>query len=438
MVLLRELGLVAFLALTHSANALYSKGGAVLNLDEKGFKKEILLSENVAIVEFYAPWCGHCKSLKPEYEKTAKALKGLVKVAAVNCDEEKNKALCSQQGVKGFPTLKIFQPSAKKGKPIVNDYQGARTAKAMSDALVEIIPNHVTRVTASKIDEFLTQKNETAKAILFTNKGVTSALWKALAIDFLGSISFAQIRDKEKKAIDIFGISEYPTIVVLPGGDKEGIVYSGKVQKDDLFKFFSAIAPPKKEPEPSPKSSKKTPKKDKKSKKGEEERNVKEETETKTDEAIILESEKPKPLVPELADQAALTEACLSPKSKTCILAIAPAESTSNTLQNIYETLTGRTVSAFKVYKLLATSAHAVDLATKLDLAKDTTTKFIAINAKRNWVRKFAGNADSEEEVLAWLDAVRLGDGAREKLPAGLVVEEEEEEERKEEKHDEL
>lgn len=49
MVLLRELGLVAFLALTHSANALYSKGGAVLNLDEKGFKKEILLSENVAV-----------------------------------------------------------------------------------------------------------------------------------------------------------------------------------------------------------------------------------------------------------------------------------------------------------------------------------------------------------------------------------------------------
>lgn len=171
------------------------------------------------------------------------------------------------------------------------DYQGARTAKAMSDALVEIIPNHVTRVTASKIDEFLTQKNETAKAILFTNKGVTSALWKALAIDFLGSMTFAQIRDKEKKAIDIFGISEYPTIVVLPGGDKEGIVYSGKVQKDDLFKFFSAIAPPKKEPEPSPKPSKKTPKKEKKSKKGEEKPNVKD-TETKPDEAIIPEAEK--------------------------------------------------------------------------------------------------------------------------------------------------
>lgn len=49
MVLLRDLGLVAFLALTHSANAFYSKNGDVLNLDEKSFKKEILLSEHAAV-----------------------------------------------------------------------------------------------------------------------------------------------------------------------------------------------------------------------------------------------------------------------------------------------------------------------------------------------------------------------------------------------------
>lgn len=109
-------------------------------------------------------------------------------------------------------------------------------------------------------------------------------------------------------------------------------------------------------------------------------------------------------------------------------------EPTSETLQNVYETLSSRVVNAFNVYKLAATSSHAVDLVTKLDLTKDTATKIVAINAKRNWVRKFTGNADSEEEVLAWLDAVRLGDGKKEKLPAGLVAEEKEEEE----EHDEL
>lgn len=127
-----------------------------------------------------------------------------------------------------------------------------------------------------------------------------------------------------------------------------------------------------------------------------------------------------------------MVEACLSPKSKTCILAITSAESSPETLQNVYETLLGRAVNAFNVYKLAATSAHAKDLVTKLDLAKDAPTRVVAVNGKRNWLRRFAGNAESEVELLAWLDAVRLGDVKKEKLPSGLVVEE------KEVKHEEL
>lgn len=49
MVLLRDFGLVAFLAMTHSARAFYAKNGDVLNLDEKSFKKEIMMSEHAAV-----------------------------------------------------------------------------------------------------------------------------------------------------------------------------------------------------------------------------------------------------------------------------------------------------------------------------------------------------------------------------------------------------
>jgi len=116
----------------------------------------------------------------------------------------------------------------------------------MVDWVVERIPNHVTRLTSPKLDDFLSKKNETAKVILFTNKGTTSALYKALAVDFLDSVSFAQIRDKEKEAVEKFGVTKYPTLVLLPGGEKDGLVYDGAMKKDDLVKFVSQVAEPNK------------------------------------------------------------------------------------------------------------------------------------------------------------------------------------------------
>jgi len=41
-------------------------------------------------LQFYAPWCGHCQQLKPAWEQAAKALAGIVNVAAVDCDEHKS------------------------------------------------------------------------------------------------------------------------------------------------------------------------------------------------------------------------------------------------------------------------------------------------------------------------------------------------------------
>lgn len=67
-------------------------------------------------VEFYAPWCGHCQRLAPEWKKTAANLKGLVNVAAVDCDVEQNKGLCAMYEIQGFPTIKVFGPELKKHK----------------------------------------------------------------------------------------------------------------------------------------------------------------------------------------------------------------------------------------------------------------------------------------------------------------------------------
>lgn len=73
-------------------------------------------------MEFYAPWCGHCKNLEPEYEKAATTLAGVVKVVAV--DATQSEKLAQKYQIQGFPTLKVF--GIDKNAPV--DYQGARTA----------------------------------------------------------------------------------------------------------------------------------------------------------------------------------------------------------------------------------------------------------------------------------------------------------------------
>jgi protein disulfide-isomerase A1 len=83
------------------------------------------IKENpLVLAEFFAPWCGHCKSLAPEYEEAATSLKEKnIKLAKVDCTQEAE--LCQSYGVEGYPTLKIF-----RGPDNIVPYQGPRKADA--------------------------------------------------------------------------------------------------------------------------------------------------------------------------------------------------------------------------------------------------------------------------------------------------------------------
>lgn len=199
---------------------------------------------------FYAPWCGHCQNLKPAYEKAARSLNGLAQVAAINCDENSNKEFCGGMGVQGFPTLKIIKPSKTPGKPTVEDYQGPRTASGIVDAVKLAIPNHVKRISDKSLNGWLETSNDTTKAILFSEKGTTGALIKVLSAEFLGSIKFAQIRSKETVAVETFGVSEFPTLLILPGGSQEPVKYEGAFSKTAMKEFLSEYASPKSDSAP--------------------------------------------------------------------------------------------------------------------------------------------------------------------------------------------
>ncbi|VDM15975.1 unnamed protein product, partial [Wuchereria bancrofti] len=131
------------------SHALYDGNHDVIQLTESDFNNKVLKSDEMWIVEFFAPWCGHCQKLVPEYMKLANALK----VGAV--DMTQHQSVGAQYNIQGFPTIKIF--GANKKVPL--DYQGQfsytstcgtepfknhrnkviegpRTAQAMADSLI--------------------------------------------------------------------------------------------------------------------------------------------------------------------------------------------------------------------------------------------------------------------------------------------------------------
>jgi protein disulfide-isomerase A6 len=131
---MKSFGAFVFLALglvaLQGAAALdfYTKKTGIVDLHSGNFRK-LVKSGNSGlpwIVEFYAPWCGHCQQLKPEYIRMASKLKGIVNVGAVDCDNKQNGAIASEYGIKGFPTIKVITADGR-----VHDYNGARTAGGM-------------------------------------------------------------------------------------------------------------------------------------------------------------------------------------------------------------------------------------------------------------------------------------------------------------------
>lgn len=103
-----------------AAFAGFSWASDVVDLTDDDFESKIG-GHDLILVEFFAPWCGHCKRLAPEYEAAATRLKGIVALAKVDCTSSSN--TCSKYGVNGYPTLKIFRDGEESGP-----YDGPRTA----------------------------------------------------------------------------------------------------------------------------------------------------------------------------------------------------------------------------------------------------------------------------------------------------------------------
>ncbi|KAI5124827.1 hypothetical protein M0805_005457 [Coniferiporia weirii] len=139
--------LFSFAALLAAAGLISADDASdVISLTPDNFGS-VVDSDPLILVEFFAPWCGHCKSLAPHYEEAASALKEKnIKLAKVDCVDQAE--LCQQHGVGGYPTLKVF----RNGTP--SDYTGPRKADGIISYMTKQSLPAVTEVTAANHVEF--------------------------------------------------------------------------------------------------------------------------------------------------------------------------------------------------------------------------------------------------------------------------------------------
>ncbi|XP_054269604.1 protein disulfide-isomerase A6 homolog [Macrosteles quadrilineatus] len=233
------LGVVLLLPDTY---ALYDSKSEVVDLTESNFDKLVTQSDHVWVVEFYAPWCGHCQQFVGEYSKAAKALKGVVKVGAVNADD--HKSLGGRFGVRGFPTVKIF--GANKNKP--EDYSGARTAQGLVDSALSAAkskvfaqlggksssggsstkgdPKDVVELTDSNFDRLVLNSDEMWLVEFFApwcgHCKNLAPHWAQAATELKGKVKLGAL-DATVHSVKAsqYGVQGYPTIKFFPPGKKD-------------------------------------------------------------------------------------------------------------------------------------------------------------------------------------------------------------------------
>ncbi|KAG0031740.1 hypothetical protein BGZ81_000681 [Podila clonocystis] len=222
----------------------------VIALTPKTFDKEI--GSTPALVEFYAPWCGHCKNLAPVYEELGSAFAGKNdKVLIAKVDADAHRELGSRFGIKGFPTLKWF-PKGIDGAP--EDYSGGRDLEALSAFVSQKsgVKSSIAKVISAV--SVLTDANFDAE-VLHSGKNVLvefyapwcghckslAPTYETVAQDFVSekNVVIAKVDATEEKDVaDRYDIKGFPTIKFF-AADGSVSDYEGGRSEQDFVEFIN-------------------------------------------------------------------------------------------------------------------------------------------------------------------------------------------------------
>jgi len=232
------------LAPSLASAAIFPKDSHVKMLDAKGFKRAMKKNET-SVVAFVAPWCGHCQRMVPEYSKAALSLHPLVPLYAVDCDAESNKRLCGEQGVQGFPTVKLFPRGNQK--PAIPYDSPTRTASAFFYWASRLVPDNVKKLSEwEDITKWASKGTSKPRALLLNKDKKSPLLWQVLSNKYGPEIQFGSHHDPKGKTAKSMGLTagtkkKTSKVVIYPVDSTIPVLYHGLNKFEALSKFFSSV-----------------------------------------------------------------------------------------------------------------------------------------------------------------------------------------------------
>ena len=104
----------------------------VSEVSDDMFETEVLKSSTPVLVDFWAPWCGPCKTIAPVIEQLADEFQGRLKVVKINVDDNKEAAM--RYNVRGIPNLMLF-----KNGDAVDQIVGAVAKQELVNAINKLV-----------------------------------------------------------------------------------------------------------------------------------------------------------------------------------------------------------------------------------------------------------------------------------------------------------